>query len=74
MPERETKADKFRRLASARGDRVIRELTLLGNLSNESNYEFTDVEVQKLFAVIDAELKDCKARFSTKTKRRRVQF
>ena len=70
----ESKADKFRRLAAARGDRVIRELSLLGNLSNEGNYEYTDAEVQKLFSVIDAELRDCKARFTSRTRRRKVEF
>ena len=70
----ESKGDKFKRLAAARGDRVIRELGLLSNLANESNYEYTDSEVQKMFAVIDAELRECKARFSTRTKRRRVEF
>lgn len=74
MANVETKSDKFRRLAAARGDRVIRELGLLSNLANESNYEYTDQEVQKMFSVIDAELRECKARFSTRTKRRRVEF
>lgn len=74
MAGNESKSEKFRRLASARGDRVIRELGLLSNLSNESNYEYTDQEVQKLFAVIDAELRECKARFTTRTQRRRVEF
>lgn len=70
----ESKSDKFKRLASARGDRVIRELGLLSNLANESNYEYTDQEVQKMFSVIEAELRECKARFTTRSKRRRVEF
>jgi hypothetical protein len=74
MSDKETKADKFKRLAAARGDRVIHELGLLGNLSNEGNYEYTEAEIQKLFSVIDAELRDCKAKFSSRTKRRRVEF
>jgi len=70
----ESKSEKFRRLATSRGDRVIRELNLIGNLANERNYEYTELEVQRLFAVIDAELKECKAKFLLKSRPRRVEF
>ncbi|QQQ64332.1 hypothetical protein JHQ56_19860 (plasmid) [Paenarthrobacter ureafaciens] len=71
----ETKNQKFRRLAASRGDRIIREIGLLGNLSNLNNYEYSREEVQKMFATIDAELKDCKAKFlGTTAGRRRIEF
>ena len=35
----ETKNERFRRLASSRGDRLIREIALLGNLSNQKRLE-----------------------------------
>ena len=70
----ESKAEKFKRLAAARGNRVIRELSLLGNLANEQNYQYTEDEVRQLFAVIDAELKDCKAKFHGKRNGRKVEF
>lgn len=72
---KETKNQRFRRLAASRGDRVIREIGLLGNLSNLNNYEYSREEVQKMFATIDAELKDCKAKFlGTTASRRRIEF
>lgn len=72
---KESKNERFRRLAASRGDRIIREIGLLGNLSNLNNYEYSREEVQKMFATIDAELKDCKAKFlGTTAGRRRIEF
>ena len=70
----ETKNEKFKRLAAARGNRVLHELVLLGNLSNEQNYQYSESEVRQLFAVIDAELKECKAKFNGKGSGRKVEF
>lgn len=70
----ETKNEKFRRLATARGDRILKEIALLGNLSNERNYEYSQHEVQKLFAALEGELRACKARFSGKSKQRRIEL
>lgn len=39
MPE--SRNDRFRRLAATRGDRLIREIALLGNLSNRKNYDYS---------------------------------
>lgn len=74
MSPEETRAEKFRRLAAARGDRLLKDLELIGNLANRSNYEYTDDEVRKLFAVIEAELKDTKAKFTNGTGKRRIEF
>lgn len=67
MTEAETKNERFRRLAAARGDRLIREIVLLGNLSNRKNYEYTGDEVDQLFAPLEDELRETRAKFSTTT-------
>lgn len=54
MPE--TKNERFRRLAESRGNRLIREIQILGNLSNRKNYEYTPEEVADLFGPIEEEL------------------
>jgi len=59
----ETKNERFRRLAESRGNRLIREISLLGNLSNRKNYSYTDEEVSRLFAPIVEELNHVKALF-----------
>lgn len=71
---RETKHERFKRLAQARGDRLLKDLELLGNLSNRHNYEYSEEDIRKLFGVIEAELRDCKARFRTATPKRRIDF
>lgn len=73
--EAESKKARFKRLAKSRGDRLIREINLLGNLSNTKNYEFDAEDVIALFEPIEAELKEVRARFDPKIpSTRRIQF
>jgi hypothetical protein len=59
----EDKSAKFRRLATQRGDRILKDLRLLANLSNRKNYIYTDAEIRKIFSAIDEELKSAKYSF-----------
>lgn len=59
----ESKQERFKRLASSRGDRLKREIRLIGNLSNTKNYEFHADDVEELFTPIDAALKEVKEMF-----------
>jgi hypothetical protein len=59
----EDKSAKFRRLATQRGERILRDLRLLANLSNKKNYTYTDVEIKKIFNAVDEELKSAKYSF-----------
>lgn len=61
----ETKNERFRRLAQSRGNRLIREISLLGNLANRRNYSYTQEEVDRLFAPIVAELEEVRALFDS---------
>lgn len=71
----ESKNGRFRRLAASRGDRLIREIALLGNLSNRKNYEFSPAEVDELFAPIERELREVRALFDPETPTtRKVRF
>ncbi len=65
----ETKNDRFKRLAKQRGDRVLKDIRLLGNLSNRNNYEYTEQDVKKLFSILDDELRTAKSKFDVKRKR-----
>ena len=62
--QQETKRDKFVRLAEARTNKIIDMISLLGNCSNKSNYDYTDADIQKIFTEIDKELKNTKLKFS----------
>ena len=69
----ETKHERFKRLAMQRGDRLLKDIHLLGNLSNGNNYHYSDEEVGKLFSIIESELRIQKSRFRSK-KRKEIKF
>lgn len=55
--------DKFVRLATKRVNNAIKAINLIGNLSNKSNYDYTDEDVAKIFRALQAEIGACKKRF-----------
>ena len=61
--ENETKEDKFKRIATARTQRILEDLRLLGNCSNTRNYNYTNEDVNKIFTTIEKEVKRTKALF-----------
>jgi hypothetical protein len=63
------KNKNFKRLAKLRGDRIVKDLHLLGNLANKNNYSYTDSEVNAIFGVIEQELRISKANFLRYKKR-----
>ncbi|WP_317298275.1 hypothetical protein [Collinsella tanakaei] len=60
---KETKRERFVRIAVARTNRIIDNMRLLGNCSSKSNYEYTDEDVKKIFNALEKELKQTKNRF-----------
>ncbi len=55
---------KFIRLAEKRINKVAKQLHLIGNLSNKTNYAYNDEEVEKMFAYIDSCVKSARERFT----------
>ena len=64
MATKETKRDRFVRLAEARTNKIIDMMKLLGNCSSTANYEYTEEDVKKIFSAIEHELKNTKAKFN----------
>lgn len=58
------KREKFLSLGEARVSRAIKDIRLIGNLSNRSAYEFTDQDVKKIFRTLSRELDAAKTRFT----------
>ena len=58
------KRDKFVELAEARVNKTLKDLQLIGNLSNKSAYEFSEADVRKMFGALQKALDTAKARFS----------
>lgn len=58
------KRGKFVQLIEARVNRAVRDIRLIGNLSNRSAYTYTDDDVRKVFRALQKEIDGAKARFS----------
>jgi hypothetical protein len=67
----EEKCEKFKRLAESRTNKVIDMLGLIGNLSNQSNYEYTAKDVNKIFSSIEKALDVQRERFNSNLSKRR---
>lgn len=57
------KRSKFEELAVRRVNRVIKEIRLIGNLSNKSAYEYREEDVKKITRALLREIEVMKARF-----------
>ena len=61
----ESSRDRFVRLVNARVNRALKDIQLIGNLSNRSNYQYTDRDVDLIFRALNDELKSCRGKFTT---------
>ena len=60
---KESKADRFRRVADARVNKIIKMIRLLGNCSGTGVYEYTDTQAAYIFSALQSELDKAKRRF-----------
>ncbi len=74
MSKKETNRERFVRIAEARTQKIIDMIELLGNCSNQYNYEYTQKDVDKMFSAIESALKNTKARFSTESSSKDTRF
>lgn len=59
----ETKRSTFKRLAVRRANKIVKSISLLGNLSNKHNYSYTGDDVKSIFDAIEDEVRLSKSRF-----------
>lgn len=64
----ETKHDKFCRLAENRMNNVLKQLELLGNLSNRSSYDFTQQDVDKILRALKSAVANVEHSFKADSK------
>ena len=69
----ESKADKFLRLAPPRINKVLHDMDTLGKLSG-SGYEYSEEQIAKMFAAIDAKVDELKSKFGPKEKAAKETF
>ena len=61
---RESKHEKFVRIAVARTNKAAEMIRLIGNCSNASSYDYSEEDVKKIFTYLEKELKSARAKFS----------
>ncbi len=65
----ETKREAFLRLAGKRTNAVLEKIRVLSNCANPYAYDYNDEDVRKIFAAIDQEVKNARAKFQGQRKR-----
>lgn len=61
--EKESKQDRFKRVAERRTKAVLRDLRILGNCGNKGNYSYTSEQVRKVFSEVEQAAKEAKGKF-----------
>lgn len=64
----ETKSARFVRIAEPRVERACKAIRLIGNLS-ASGYEYTEEQVETMFAAMQKELDTARTRFRKEAKK-----
>ena len=66
--------EKFVSLAEKRVTKAIKDIRLIGNLSNKSNYSYTQDDVKKIIGAMDKEIKNIKSKFNSEKESQEVIF
>jgi len=69
--QKETRRNRFVRIAEKRVNRVLGDLESLGNCSNKKNYEYTETDTKRIFDEIEHRLREIKTLFQASGKSRR---
>lgn len=56
---------KFVELAEKRVSRTIKDIKLIGNLSNKSNYSYTQEDTDKIYKALKKAVEEMKSRFES---------
>ena len=62
-PAGETKAERFKRLASARTQKVMNAIDILANCGSTATYEYTPEQVEKMLGYIERSIAGLKLAF-----------
>ncbi|MDX2277644.1 MAG: hypothetical protein NW206_19510 [Hyphomonadaceae bacterium] len=60
---------KFVELANKRVSKALKSIQLIGNLSNRSNYDYSDEDVAKIMRALSDEIAACRKKFELATKK-----
>lgn len=65
MIVKETKHDKFKRLAVNRTNNALKNIDLLKNLSNKQSYDYTKEEIEKIIRVLRSAINELEKTFNS---------
>lgn len=69
-----SRSDKFINLANNRVNKVIKQLKLVGNLSNKSHYDYSEDDAKKIILAIESEVRNLKQKFIKNKKNKLGEF
>ncbi|WP_176503700.1 hypothetical protein [Cobetia sp. 5-11-6-3] len=58
--------DRFVRLAESRVSKALKDIKLIGNLSNRNHYTYTEEDVKKINQALKRAVDDVRSRFDNK--------
>ena len=71
---RQKARERFVNLAENRVNKALKDIDLIGNLSNKSNYEYTDEEARKIVKALRSAVDEVKAKFEASPAEARARF
>ncbi len=61
----ETPEQRFKRIATVRTNAVLDRIRILGNLSNRQMYSYSEEDIEKIFSVINKQVREVRAKFNS---------
>ncbi|WIW95466.1 hypothetical protein [Altererythrobacter rubellus] len=69
-----SKREKFVRLAESRVNKALKDIQLIGNLSNRSAYDFDEKDLRKIFGALQKALEGARTRFDRTSEASQNEF
>ncbi len=70
----ETKKEKFIRLAEARTNNALKQISLIGNLANTSNYDYDMKDVDRILKTLRNSINELEVTFKGETKSKKFSL
>lgn len=61
--KKNSKKERFKRLATSRTNDVLKRLQVLSNCSNRSAYDYNEEDISKIYSTIEKAVRDSKSKF-----------
>ena len=65
---------KFVRLAESRTRKAMKAISVIGNLANRSQYEYSDADTKKIIAALSSEVEALRNRLSDADRKKSFEF